>query len=376
MFSLHARRRFAIPALVVIALAAQPLRIPAQQAPSPPSHPPQPPESVASDAALPDAPVAAPPSHAQAANLPAIVSGTVMDTNGDVIQGARVVLEDSHGPGKRVERSGSNGQFLFSGLPAGSFELTISRPGMGTFHLHNLRLDSGDVRIVPHIVLPIVGAVTAVKVTASPEELADEQVQIAVQQRILGVFPNLYTTYDWNAPPLLPKQKFELALRSITDPISLLGIGALAGLEQINNNFPGYGQGAEGYAKRFGAAYASDSVSRVLGSAVFPSIFHQDPRYFYKGSGSIRSRTFYALGSTVIARGDNGRWQPNYSRVLGYFAAGSISNLYYPPGNRGASLVLTNGLLDLAANAGTNLLREFVFRRFASRKQDSLAGNP
>ena len=179
---------------------------------------------------------------------------------------------------------------------------------------------------------------------------------------MLGVFPNFYTTFDANAPPMGTKQKYKLALRSMIDPVTFAGAGGLAGFEQFYDIFPGYGGGIQGYAKRYGAAYANDFSARMLSSAVFASLFRQDPRYFYKGTGSIRFRTMYALSAAVIAKDDNGRWRPNYSHVLGTFVAGAISNLYYPSGSRGLSLTLTNGLVETAGRAGTNLLREFVLK--------------
>lgn len=334
------------------------------------------PVAVASDQGLPNAPDGAALSNAHTvapdpANISGVISGTVMDTNGDVIAGARVVLDKRGGARELVQQSGSNGQFEFSGLPAGSFALKVTRQGMGTVALPNIQLHAGDVRILPEVVLPVVAALTSVTVSGNPEVLAQEQVQIAVQQRVLGVFPNFYSTYDWHAPPMGPRQKFQLAFRAVSDPMAFLGAGMLAGIEQANNAFPGYGQGFKGYSKRYAAAYANDFSGRILGSAVFPTIFHQDPRYFYRGTGSIPSRAMYSLSAAVIARGDNGHWQPNYSRVLGCFAAGGLSNLYYPAGSRGFALTMENGLLEIAGNAGTNLFREFVLKKFTTRASDS-----
>ena len=120
-----------------------------------------------------------------------------------------------------------------------------------------------------------------------------------------------------------------------------------AGAQQYRNVFPEYGSGIEGYGKRYGAAFANRVSATLLGRAVYPTIFDQDPRYFYKGKGTIGSRVLYAISTAVIARGDNGRWKPNYSRVLGHFSAAAISNLYYPPSDRGASLVVSNGLAGI-----------------------------
>jgi hypothetical protein len=304
------------------------------------------------------------------------ISGTVLDTTGAVVPGATVTLTGKPGTAKRSLISGSNGQFTFDQLPPGNFRISVTSPGMGTFVSPEVVLLAGDRREVSEIVLPIASTSADVHVNVTLDEIATEQVHAEEQQRVLGVLPNFYTTYVWNAAPLPPKQKFLLAVRSITDPVSFLGAGALAGAEQYNNNFAGYGQGAEGYAKRFGAAYADDAIGRMIGSAILPSLLHQDPRYFYKGSGSIRSRILYALSASVICKGDNGRWEPNYSHVLGSFAAGGISNLYHPAGDRGVSLTFTNGLIDIAGNAGTNLLREFLLRRMTPKVPGYEKGKP
>ena len=96
-----------------------------------------------------------------------------------------------------------------------------------------------------------------------------------------------------------------------------LVVGAFAGVEQAGNTFAGYGQGAQGYGKRFGANYADGLSDTMIGGAILPSLFKQDPRYFYKGTGTIRSRAMYAIANAVICKGDNGRWQPNYSAHSG-----------------------------------------------------------
>jgi hypothetical protein len=201
-------------------------------------------------------------------------------------------------------------------------------------------------------------------------------VHIAVQQRIGGVIPNFYSSYDWNAPPMLAKQKFQLSVRSIIDPVALLSVAGVAGAEQYRNIFPAYGSGIEGYGKRYGAALANHVSGTLLGRAVYPSIFHQDPRYFYKGKGSIGSRALYAVSAALIARGDDGRRMPNYSRVLGHFSAAAISNFYYPSSDRGGSLVLFNGLAGIGADAAGNLIREFVLKRITSHVPKGANGQP
>jgi len=309
-------------------------------------------------------------------NYAATVSGTVLDTNGDVLQGAKATLAGQSGVGLRSVQSGSNGQFTFPGLPVGVYTLTVTAPGMSTFTSPQIPLQQGEFRMLPAVVLSVAPLATTVTVTGNKEQLAEQQVHIAVQQRIGGVIPNFYSTYNWSAPPMGAKQKFKLGIRSIIDPVSFLSVAGIAGAEQYKDIFPAYGGGIEGYGKRYGAALANHVSGTLLGRAVYPSIFHQDPRYFYKGKGGIRSRALYAIAAAVIARGDNGRWQPNYSHVLGNFSAAAISNLYYPASDRGASLVLFNGLANIGANAASNLVREFVLKQITSHVPKGANGQP
>ncbi|HKR84731.1 MAG TPA: carboxypeptidase-like regulatory domain-containing protein [Terriglobales bacterium] len=335
---------------------------------------------AAQDSALPDAPQGAqtttlsPGSQSQPSGNGSIL-GTVVDSNQRVLQGARITLEDPSGSAIRTLQSGDNGQFSFSGLLPETYKLTVTAPGLSTY-TSQIALHAGEFHIVPPIVLPVSGVATSVTVTDNKAELAEEQLQIAVQQRIGGVIPNFYSSYDWNAPPMQAKQKFQLGLRSVLDPVSFLSVAGLAGAEQYRNVFPAYGGGLEGYGKRYGAALANHASSTLLGRAVYPAIFHQDPRYFYKGKGSIGSRALYAISAAVIARGDDGRWKPNYSRILGNFSAGAISNLYYPASDRGASLVVYNGLAGIGADAVANLIREFVLKSITSHVPRGANGEP
>ncbi len=167
---------------------------------------------------------------------------------------------------------------------------------------------------------------------------AEEELRQEEHQRILGVAPNFNTTNVKDAEPLSAKQKFQLALRSAIDPFTFVAAGFDALLSQAENNFPTYGQGAEGYGKRFGASYLDSFDGTMLGNAVFPTLLRQDPRYFRQGTGSFRSRFFHAVMSTFECRDDHRKWVPNYSNILGNLAAGGISNLYYPASDRGVGL--------------------------------------
>jgi hypothetical protein len=257
----------------------------------------------------------------------------------------------------------SNGAFAFTGLPAGIYQLKIDVAGLRPFASEPVAVAEGARHELPIVAMRMATKTTTVNVNASPQEVAEAQVKQEETQRLLGLLPNYYTSYIWDAAPMTPKSKFGMAIRTVTDPVSFLAVAGIAGAEQYHKTFPGYGQGTEGYAKRFGSTYADTVASRMLGSAVFPVLFHQDPRYFYRGSGSVRSRLTYAVVSAVICRGDNGRLQPSYSHILGSFAAAGISNLYKSPQDRQVGLTLRNGLIITAAAVGVNVMREFLFRK-------------
>ena len=237
---------------------------------------------------------------------------------------------------------------------------------MGTYVSPEVELSAGQMQFVKKVVLPWSGGVEEVRVYASQEQLATEQVHAEESQRVLGVIPNFYSSFDPNAVPMNAKQKFKLAFRSEIDPVTFAGAAAIAGAEEYRKIYPGYGTGLAGFGKRFGAQYANDFDSRMIGSALLPALFHQDPRYFYKGSGTVRSRAVYAIESAFLCRGDNGKRQIDYSHILGDFAAGGLSNLYYPEPSEGAGLIFTNGLIEIGGMAGTNLLREFVLKGITS----------
>lgn len=325
---------------------------------------------------LPDAPVAVAASDDAGQGRPApsagscLISGTVLDPNNDVIQGARVVLSSRGGIENDVQ-SGPNGQFAFPALAAGSYRITVTGEGMGTYVSPWITVHPGEIRIVSQVVLPMAAATTSITVNGNHEvidqALANEQVQIAEEQRVWKVFPNFYSSYDWNAPAMGSKQKFRLAFRSMMDPMAFAGAAGIAGFEQYYNIFPGYGGGVAGYFKRYGAAYTNDFSARMLSSGLLASLFHEDPRYFYKGRGSFQTRSMYAISCAFVTRGDDGRLRPNYSHVLGVFGAAALSNLYYPKQNRGLTLTLVNGAVETAGNSGSNLVREFILKGITSR---------
>jgi hypothetical protein len=194
--------------------------------------------------------------------------------------------------------------------------------------------------------------------------LAEEQVKVEERQRVLGVVPNFLVTYDHNAVPLRAKQKFELALRTLTDPETISVDLVFSGLQQKSGGFKAYGTGPSGYAKRVASSYGTSSIDALLGSALLPSLFKQDPRYFYKGDGSVKQRALYAVSMSFLCKGDNGHWQYNYSGLLGGLAVGGISNLYYPSANRNTlNITLENIAIGTGSSALSNLFQEFLLRR-------------
>jgi hypothetical protein len=230
-------------------------------------------------------------------------------------------------------------------------------------------LQPGQVFEIRTITLPVAGASSEVLVSGGSQvEIAQAQLDLEEKQRVLGFLPNYYVSYDHEALPLTTRQKYQLAWRTEIDPMTWFMTGFTAGVEQADNTFAGYGQGTQGYAKRFGANYADGFVGIMLGGAILPSLFKQDPRYFYKGTGSIPSRAAYAIANSVICKGDNGHWQANYSAIVGGLAAGGVSNLYYPASERsGVEVSFENALIGTAEGALENLFQEFVVRKLTPR---------
>jgi len=298
--------------------------------------------------------------------LPGYVSGTILDQSGAVNAGAEVRLtQENQTPNQQVT-SGSNGQFVFPDVAPGPFRLTVTSPGFAPREF-SAALLPGEAYLVPPIMLAVAPILTEVHVKVSPltrAQVAEVQIREQEKQRVFGLIPNFYVSYDRDALPLNISQKFRLAWKTTADPFTIVGVAALAGVEQATNTNEGYGQGAQGYFKRLGASYTDVATSTFIGSAMLPSLLKQDPRYFYKGTGSTRSRLLYALASPFICKGDNMRWQPNYSNVGGVFASAGISYLYYPKSDRnGAGLIVQNSMIRLGEIAFEGVLQEFVIRR-------------
>jgi hypothetical protein len=198
---------------------------------------------------------------------------------------------------------------------------------------------------------------------------AQQQIKVQEQQRVLGVVPAFNTTYlGEKTVPLTAGQKIKLAFRSSIDPVAFGEAFLIAGYHEANDDYGGFGWGAEGYFKMSGAAYADGFDGTMLGNGVFPAILHQDPRYYRLGHGSIVHRTLYAASTSFICKGDHGHWEANISNVGGNIAAGAISNLYYPSKyTSGWSQTIGDGMLNTVVGMFGGIFQEFwpdISRKF------------
>lgn len=209
--------------------------------------------------------------------------------------------------------------------------------------------------------------------TKPAAQTSDEVLRREEHQRILGVVPNFNTVENAdNVPPLTPKQKFHLMYKSSIDPFVFVADAFVAGLGQAEDSNPGFGQGAQGYFKRFGAAYADTADGNLWGNAILPVLFKEDPRYFRMGTGSFKRRFLYSASTTVWCRRDNGTWGPGYANVLGNFISGAISNAYYPAEDRGVEQTLDGALTVTAEGAIGAEFIEFwpdISRRLFKKRQ-------
>lgn len=299
--------------------------------------------------------------------LSASIAGTITDPSGAPIPGAVVKLTGvDHSLPVQAE-SDEDGRFVFVSVPPGEFHLTISAEGFRTQEFTGT-VHSDEHYLTPQIKLSL--AMQMMQITVTPQtqgEIAEQQIKAQEKQRVFGFVPNFYVSYVSDAAPLTFKQKMQLAWKTSSDPITI-GLAATgAEIEQQKNWYRSYGQGAQGYAKRFGVTYGNVAISTFLGSAVMPTLFKQDPRYLYKGRGRWNSRLWYALSRSVIAKGDNGNWQPNYSNVLGNLAASGITNTYLPPKNRNVGFVFQTAGIRVLETAVANVFQEFISRKVTPR---------
>jgi hypothetical protein len=209
------------------------------------------------------------------------------------------------------------------------------------------------------------------KSSSQNDSRPNQQAKGGDDQRIFGIMPSYSITNSKDAAPLTARGKFKIFVQNTTDPLMPVGAALVAGIEQATNEFPSFGQGAAGYGKRFGTALADSSIGEFIGTFLFPTIFHEDPRYFREGEGPTGKRLGHALSSAFIRRRDSGRRGFAWSIVLGELAAGAISNAYYPSENRGVGLTFSRAAIGIGLGTVGTIFNEFGpdIQRKMSRKE-------
>jgi carboxypeptidase family protein len=299
----------------------------------------------------------------------AVIQGTVLDEGRGTVAKAAVTLTNIDTGETHATESDSVGSYSFSGLPAGAFTLLISAQPFSSFTNHRITLASNQTLQLPDITLHLAAVSSNTEVNASKEEIAEAQMKSEVKQRLLGFLPNYYVVYFKDPAPLNASQKMRLAFRLSFDPVTF-GIAAVQAANETNSkDYAAYGTGAEGFAKRYAAAYADGFIGTMIGSGLLYAALRQDPRYYYKGAGSIRARVLYALSWSFRCKGDNGKWQITYSSLLGDIALSSISGLYDPKGINVDKTV--NYMMLSVASRGVNaLFQEFLFKRMTTHTNE------
>ena len=193
-------------------------------------------------------------------------------------------------------------------------------------------------------------------------------------KRIFWIIPNYRTSSSLKeSKPLTSGQKFRLAARDSFDPGTFVLSGIFAGISQWSNSSPSYGQGMAGYGRYYGSTYGDFMIGNFMTEGVYPSLLHQDPRYFRRGTGSTWSRLRYAMGQIFITHGDNRSTQVNYSELAGNATAVAISNAYNPD-NRSASEAARKYGIQLGIDMAGNILKEFtpdLYRKYGPKKNKS-----
>ena len=300
---------------------------------------------------------------------PGSIRGTVLDPNDQVVPGATVVLQGPAVGDRRTVVTNEDGVFAFHDvMPQTPYQVTVTAEGFAGWS-SSVTLESGQVKILTDVQLRMEAVQQRVAVSsASSKQIAIQQLKAEEQQRVLRFIPNVWVTYERHPEPLTSRMKFELALKDLTHPFFFVRIAAWAGIQQAADT-PDYGQGAEGYGKRLGTSAATGVSEGLIGNAILPSLLHQDPRYFYRGTGTKKSRILHAISSPFVCPGDNGALQPNYSTWGGALASSAIATAYLPASNRGAGRYFGNFGIAMGFHIGGGLAQEFILAKFTSKGQ-------
>ena len=293
------------------------------------------------------------------------ILGTVADVNSDPIPDATVVLQGPAG-NRLTATTMDDGSFALHDVTPGiAYQIGVTADGFADWN-SSVTADPGQEKSLGEIKLRILAVLRPVNVNYSSKEVAAQQLKAEERQRVLGFIPNTYVTYEPHPEPLTAKMKFHLAYKGLTHPTFFAFEAFWAGVQQASDT-PDYRLGSKGYAERFGANLASGGSEILFGNAILPSLLHQDPRYFYRGSGTKRSRAWHAIIAPFVCQGDNGKLQPNYSQWGGSLISASLSNAYYPASNRGAGLVFTNFGTSMGLHVVLGLAQEFILAKITSK---------
>jgi hypothetical protein len=293
------------------------------------------------------------------------IVGTVQDTNGDPIPNATVVLQRP--PVDPVKATTTeDGSFAVRDLtPALEYHIVISADGFSDWS-SSASVEPGKQKSLGEIKLRMLPMERTITVSYSSKEIAAQQLTAEENQRVLGFIPNIFVTYEPHPEPLTAKMKFHLAYKGVTHPTFFAFQALWAGVQQAGD-MTDYRLGVRGYGERFGANLAGATSEALFTNAILPSLLHQDPRYFYRGSGTKASRAWHAVAAPFVCQGDNGKSQPNYSQLGGSLITAALSNTYYPASDRGPGAVFTNFGTSMGLHVALGLVQEFVLPRFTSR---------
>jgi len=297
---------------------------------------------------------------------PGRILGTVTDINDDPIPDATVVLKGPIADNRHTLMTKDDGVFSFQDVTPGiSYQITVTAEGFSEWD-SSITLEPGQNKTLAGVKLRFEGKQRTVIVAYSPRQTATQQLKAEENQRLLGFIPNMYVVYETDPEPLTTKMKFDLAYKSLTQPVFLGWTAAWSGIQQAANT-PNYPQGAVGYGKRLGANLAGGVTEGLIGNAILPSLLHQDPRYYYRGNGTKKSRLAHAMSAPFVCRGDNGHLQPNYSTWGGALISNAIATTYLPGSNRTADHVFGNFGIGLGMHVVSSLAQEFILARFTSK---------
>ncbi len=290
------------------------------------------------------------------------VSGYVVDPDSAAIPHATVSLQGATPDDKVTITADDAGAFRVAGLKAGTaYTVTVTAKGFGTTTVTTPPLTPGTDLTVDGLTLKPAADETVA--AASVQEVAMQEVYEETHQRLFGIIPNFYVVYDRNDEiPLSPGLKFKLAFKTTFDLATLGGAMFVAGMDQAAH-YPAYVEGARGFGQRVGNNYAGAATDIFFGGAVLPVIFRQDPRYYYQGTGTKKSRLLHALSSPILCRGDNGHMQFNISSIGGDLISGAISQTYTPARDRGVTSFINGALIVTGGREINAMFQEFVFAK-------------